>query len=250
MIWNLIIAGLALLAGLFIAYGIYEVVFTRIPHINSWIVRGVVLMVLPVFIYLTYRYTGKIYLTKNLHIVILSVMGMMIFAVFYGILDLWGYRKEIDAVVGDTTYLGELAEKTRKHVNPWRDFQRVFQWIKGRSKAHKEKREEPIKSVSIQKGKKKKKEKKEVVATDTKLIPVNRQAVLNNRTLQTNTMRPRLNSPQLPIRQPIQQQQQAHTIQRPQRPVQPQRSGPLVSQSQGQQPSVPQRNVPRITVKQ
>lgn len=190
MVWNIIIAGLTILAGIMIGYGLYEVVFTRRPHINAWMVRGLVLLALPVYIYLTYRYTGKIYLTKNLNILIMVVIAIQLYAIGNGYLDTRSMRKDIDKHPGDTSYLITLGEATKKHDNPWQDFQKVFTWCKKEVQAINAKRKQSKNSVQIVDGKKKKNAL--VARTKQEVLPaVDTAQVMNNRNLQTNTLRPR-----------------------------------------------------------
>lgn len=222
MVWNFIIAGLTLLAGIMIGYGLYEVIFTRRPHINEWMVRGAVLLAIPVYIYLTYRYTGKIYLTKNLNILIMVVIAIQLYAIANGYLDTRSMRRAIDNHKGDTSYLISLGEATQKHDNPWQDFQKVYTWTKKEVKALNEKRKQGKNNVRIVDGKKKK---KRLIARKEQesLIPVDTGQVMNNRTLQTNTLRPRPVSTSLvpvvqgrivgntPVQKVPQQQQQSQT---------------------------------------
>lgn len=197
MVWNCIIAGLTLIGTLMIGRGLYQTMFTRrwqYPA-NAWLVRGVLVMCLPVYLYLTYRYTGKIFLTKQLNIIILAVIWVCIYELIVGYLDKRRMRREIDVHPGDKTYIIELIEADKKHYNAWNDIMDSINFVKlkiSQFKEHRDLTKTRQPQVKIEKGRKKKGDFAIVPTNNVGITTETENQIMQNRNLSTNTLKPRL----------------------------------------------------------
>lgn len=191
MIFNITIPVLTILSSIMLGYGIYQILFTRNAHLNAWVVRGLFILIAPVYLYLTQKYVGKIYLTRSLNLLIVVFTMPILYGIINGYLDTRKMRKDIDNHPGDQSYFTALQEKTEKNINTWNDLSWVFNWIKN--------------EISAVRNLKNRKPKVENTTTPT-MSPVIVQApvlepasIKQNRTLITNKAIPNLVSTQAPI---------------------------------------------------
>ena len=189
MIFNITIPVLTILSSIMLGYGIYQILFTRNAHLNAWVVRGLFILIAPVYLYLTQKYVGKIYLTRSLNLLIVVFTMPILYGIINGYLDTRKMRKDIDNHPGDQSYFTALQEKTAKNINTWHDLSWVFNWIKNE-----------ISAVRNLKNRKPKVENtttmSPVIVQTPVLAPAN---IKQNRTLITNRAIPNLVSTQAPI---------------------------------------------------
>ncbi len=191
MIFNITIPVLTILSSIMLGYGIYQILFTRNAHLNAWVVRGLFILIAPVYLYLTQKYVGKIYLTRSLNLLIVVFTMPILYGIINGYLDTRKMRKDIDNHPGDQSYFTALQEKTAKNINTWHDLSGVFNWIKN--------------EISAVRNLKNRKPKVENTTTPTMSPVIVQTPVLEpanikqNRTLITNRAIPNLVSTQAPI---------------------------------------------------
>lgn len=191
MIFNITIPVLTILSSIMLGYGIYQILFTRNAHLNAWVVRGLFILIAPVYLYLTQKYVGKIYLTRSLNLLIVVFTLPILYGIINGYLDTRKMRKDIDNHPGDQSYFTALQEKTAKNINIWHDLSWVFNWIKN--------------EISAVRDLKNRKPKVENTTTPTMAPVIVQTPVLEpanikqNRTLITNRAIPNLVSTQAPI---------------------------------------------------
>lgn len=188
MIFNITIPVLTILSSIMLGYGIYQILFTRNAHLNAWIVRGLFILIAPVYLYLTQKYVGKIYLTRSLNLLIVVFTMPILYGIINGYLDTRKMRKDIDNHLGDQSYFTALQEKTAKNINIWHDLSWVFNWIKNEISA--------VRDLKNRKPKVENTTMSPVIVQTPVLEPAN---IKQNRTLITNRAIPNLVSTQAPI---------------------------------------------------